>query len=308
MMKIPPLVAIFLVNFIQSAVGFSAPTPSLQSVLSANKAKIDFLKDIASTISDDEAVAPKDDIFYLRYILNDSYEDDKERVAALESNLQWRGNEGHAIVSSARKAVKSAMEGGGTFTWNNDPVQNAAPHSKLIHQFLTPIQCITTSLPSTKDLVYCIRAGKIDDNGLMSAVTVDQMVEFFLYCKEVSSTVADIRSLETDILIKLITCNDLAGVKLVGGSPDLRKSLSTASKKANELYPSLNGRTLMLNPPTLLKMLIALFNPLFPEAVRQRIRFVSGPLKDVEDLRDIAEGGKGRDEFVNQVVSLAYGD
>jgi hypothetical protein len=303
-MKIHLLVAVF-VSFIQSTIAYSASAQSLQSILSTHIAHIALLKDISSKFSDDEAVAPTDDIFYLRYILSDSYQDDKERVAALKSSLKWRGGEGHAIVSSARKAVKLAMEGGG---WNNGPVQKAAPNSNLIHEYLTPIQCITTSLPSTKDLVYCIRAGKIDDNGLMSTVTVDQMIEFFLYCKEVSSTVADIRSLETDSLIRVITCNDLAGVKLVGGSSDFRKSLSAASKMANELYPSLNGRTLMLNPPTLLKMLVALFNPLFPEAVRKRIRFVSGPLKDVEDLREIADGGKGRDEFVKQVDALAYGN
>ncbi len=88
---------------------------------------------------------------------------------------------------------------------------------------------------------------------------------------------ADICSLETDYFIKVITCNDLlAGVKLVGGSPDFHKSLSAASLKANALYPSLNRRTLMLNPPTILKiMLVALFNPLFPEDVRKRIRFMS---------------------------------
>ncbi len=56
-----------------------------------------------------------------------------ERVAALKSSLKWRGGAGHAIVSSVRKAVKLAMEGGG---WNNDPVRNAAPNSNLIHEYL----------------------------------------------------------------------------------------------------------------------------------------------------------------------------
>ena len=118
------------------------------------------------------------------------------------------------------------------------------------------------------------------------------MVDFFIYCKEVNSAVADLRSLKADVLVKLITCNDLAGVKLVGGSPDLRKSLSAASKKANELYPTFNGRTLMLNPPVLLGVLAKLFTPLFPEAVRNRLRFESGPLKDVGDLREISIGGR----------------
>jgi hypothetical protein len=93
---------------------------------------------------------------------------------------------------------------------------------------------ITTTLPSTGDPVYCIRAGRIDDVGLMSDTTIEQMVDFFIYCKEVNSAVADLRSIKADVLVKLIT--------LVGGSRDLRKSLSAASKKANELYPTFNGR------------------------------------------------------------------
>ncbi len=80
----------------------------------------------------------------------------------------------------------------------------------------------------------------------------------------------------------------------------MRMALSAALKKANELYPTFNCRTLMLNPPKLL------FTPLSPEAVRKRLRFESGPLRDVEDLRDILAGGVGREEFVSQVDALAY--
>ena len=116
------------------------------------------------------------------------------------------------------------------------------------------------------------------------------------------------RSLTTDSLIKVVTCNDLSGVKLIGGSKDFRSSLSAASTKANTLYPSMSGRTLLLNLPTILGALVKLFTPLFPAAVRQRLKFVSGPLKNVEDLREIVEGGKGRDKFVEEVNALAYGE
>jgi len=279
-------------------------SPSLQSLLATHRDGISRLKEIARSMSDDEAVAPADDVFYLRYVLSD-YGDEDEREAALRSSVGWRKGEGNAIVTSARRAVAAATAGG---RWDNGPVRSAAPHSELISEYLQSRQCITTSLPSTKDLVYCIRAGKIDDVGLMSAVTVDQMIDFFLYSREVNSAAADMRSLQTDSLIKLVTCNDLAGVKLIGGSSDFRNSLSSASKKAAALYPSLNGRTLMLNPPTLLGALVKVFTPLFPKSVRDKLRFVSGPLRDVEDLREIVEGGSGRDEFVDQVQALAYGD
>lgn len=290
---------------IPPALGFSA-APSLQSLLATHKSEIASLKDAASKISNDDAVAPSDDVFYLRYVVSDAYADADERIAALESNMRWRAGEGKDIVTSARGAVLSATEGGGK--WDNGPVQEAAPHSGVINEYLTSVQCITTSVPSTGDLVYCVRAGKIDDNALMSAVSVDDMVEFFLFAKEVNSAVADMRSLETDKLVMLVTINDLQGVKLVGGSTDLRKSLSAASKKATELYPSLNGRTLMLNLPALLGALVKVFTPLFPEAVRKRLRFESGPLKGVADMKEIALEGPGRDEFVEQVERLAYGD
>jgi len=289
---------------IPSTSAFSAKSPSLQSLLTTHQSGIASLKNIASTLSGDEAVAPTDDVFYLRYILDDGYDNDNERAAALKASIEWRLGEGNNVVTSARNAVKAATADEGK--WNNAPIQSAAPHSAIISDYLKTPQCITTSLPTTNDLIYCIRAGKIDDNGLMAAVSIDQMVDFFLYCKEVNAIAADMRSLETDSLIKVITCNDLAGVKLIGASKDFRSSLSTASKQASICYSAYAGRTLMLNLPTLLGALVKVFTPLFPKTVRSKLRFEAGPLKNVEDLRDIAEGGVGRDEFVDQVNALAY--
>jgi hypothetical protein len=303
-----------LPNLVQSAIlfgasvqslvtAFSAPGNSLQALVNTHQKDIDALKEIASAISTNEAIAPASDVFYLRYILDDSYEDQEARAAALKSNLAWRMNEGNKIVMSAHNAIELAMQDG---KWNNIPVQNAAPHASRINEFLKTPQAITTTLPTTNDLVYCIRAGKIDDKALMSSVSVDEMVDFFLYTKEVNNRVADIRSKETDSLIKVITVNDLKGVKVIGGSKDFRSSLSAATKKATELYPSLNGRSLLVNPPALLSALIKLFQPLFPKKVMDRIRFESGPLKDVEDLLEVVDGGSGRAEFVEQVQTLAY--
>jgi hypothetical protein len=42
------------------------------------------------------------------------------------------------------------------------------------------------------------------------------------------------------------------------------------------------------------------------EAVRKRLRFESGLLRDVEDLRENSIGVKEREDFVNQVNALAY--
>ena len=307
------LTSIYLVASVSSyAAGFSAPpatatAASLQSLLNANQEKISSFKEIAQSISSDVAIAPTNDVFYLRYALETSYETDEERIDALKSNIQWRLNDGKDIVTNAYHAIQAASNGEDS-KWNNGPVQDAAPHADRINKYLTSVQCITTSHPSSNDLIYCVRAGKIDDKALMSSVTVDEMFDFFMYVKEVNAAVADMRSIETDSLIKIVTCNDLIGVKLVGGSSDFRSALSLSSKKATELYPSLSGRTLLLNLPALLGALVKLFTPLFPAAVMERIRFERGPLKNVDDLKQIVESGAARDEFVEQMNELVYSD
>lgn len=303
------------ISQIQIAAAFStspSSTSSVQALLSDNQEQIQSLKTVAKSIisdDDDAAVVPTNDVFYLRYLLETSYENDNERIEALKRNLEWRKSDGKHIVMSAHDAIKAARSGENSKKWNNKPVEQAAPHSDRIGKYLTSVQCITTSLPSSNDLVYIVRAGKIDDKALMSSVSVDEMIEFFLYVKEVNAAMADIRSVETDSLIKVITCNDLSGVKLVGGSSGFRSALSLSSKKAVELYPALSGRSLLLNLPSLLGALVKIFTPLFPDAVRKRIRFEKcGPLKNVDNLIQVVESGTVRDEFIEQIDMLSYGE
>jgi hypothetical protein len=61
-----------------------------------------------------------------------------------------------------------------------------------------------------------------------------------------------------------------------------------------------------LNLPPLLGALVKLFKPLFPEKVRQRLKFEAGPLKNVDTLMDIVPGGKDRQEFLDDIDRLVY--
>ena len=177
------------ISQIQIAAAFSttttSTTSSVQALLSGNQEQIQSLKNVAKSIiaddDDDAAVVPTNDVFYLRYLLETSYESDEERVEALKRNLEWRKSDGKHIVMSARDAIKAAHSGENSKKWNNKPVEQAAPHSDRIGKYLTSVQCITTSLPSSNDLVYIVRAGKIDDKALMSSVSVDEMIEFSSY-------------------------------------------------------------------------------------------------------------------------------
>uniref|UniRef100_A0A7S2WMH5 CRAL-TRIO domain-containing protein n=1 Tax=Eucampia antarctica TaxID=49252 RepID=A0A7S2WMH5_9STRA len=288
--------------YIATANGFSSFTPSapVTELLQSYGDSIDVLKKKAQSISPSDA--PEDNVFYLRYCLE--FENEEDRLSILESNMQWRTTEGKTICDAARSAVEKATTEG----WKNDPVREMAPYASIINKYITPSQSITTA-SRQGDLVYCIRAGKIDDVALMSDVSAEQMSEFLIYCREVLSQVANSRSAQTDRLVKIVTANDLYGVKLIGGDARFRKALGEASTKSSELYPALSGPTLLLNLPRLLGALVKLFTPLFPEKVRQKLKFENGPLKDISDLAVIGSSNleaPERKDLLDHLDRLLY--
>jgi hypothetical protein len=297
-----------LTSTVVSALVANQPVSKLLQIHSSTITKLKEICQLTVSSADFQRQPYCNDIFYLRYCLASSDDDDLVATAAtkLKSTLQWRMSEqGQVVCNSAVSAIENALAGG---KWNNDPVLNGAPNSAVISKYITP-SCAMTTVSNQNDLVYCIRAGYIDDVGLMSSVSIDEMVNFFLYAKEVNSIVANIRSEQLDKLLCIVTCNDLSNVKLIGGSSDFRKALSTSSTIANDVYSSsYSGPTLLLNLPLLVAALVQLFTPLFPKAVKDRLKFQQGPLKDVNDLRQVASQSQSLEykTFMKQLDDLLY--
>lgn len=286
------------------ALGFSLSDKPLSFLISENADKISSLKEVAAAIASD---APEDDVFYLRYALTGA--DEEEMKSRLEENVRWRSSgEGRLVCDAAKVAIEKATSGD---DWNNDPVRAAAPYASVVNDFITEASIVTTS-SRAGDLIYCIRAASIDDTALMNAISVENLANFFLYTKEVNAAVANQRSIGSDRLVCVCTANDLSGVKVIGGSAEFRKALSAVSQRANELYPTLSGPSLLLNLPRLLTALVKIFTPLFPEEVRKKIKFARGPLSDVTALNEILAGSGGdgskRDNFLTAVEELIYSD
>jgi CRAL/TRIO domain len=296
---------LFSLALLPVALGFSVSNLPVSTLLSEHASTIANLKAETAKIVPNVDIEPyANDVFYLRYCLQD-FESDDARLDVLKDNLKWRLGEGKAICDAAQAAIAEATSKAGT-SWNNDPVRKAAPNADIINNYLTTKQTMTTST-STGDLIYCIRAGKIDDVGLMNSLdSKDQLVDFFIYCKEVNAAVANQRSLESDKLLYVLVANDLSDVKLIGGDATFRAALSEASKVTNNFYPSLNGPTLLLNLPALLGALVKIFTPLFPAEVRKRLKFERGPLKNVDDMMDISYGGSARQDFLDDIDRLVY--
>jgi hypothetical protein len=292
------LALLVVFNEIALLTAFAVKEP-LSTLLERHVSDIARLKELTQTVVSNIDCTPyNNDVFYLRYCV------EQKGIDELKKTLTWRQGEGKAICDAAVEAFEKATADDGK--WNNDPVRNAAPYAEKINQYITPSTTLTTS-SSQGDLIYCIRAGKIDDADLMSSLdSVDNLVDFFLYCKEINALVANNRSMDQNRLVTVITVNDLNGLKLIGGDATFRQALSAASKKANDLYPALAGPTLLLNLPFLLSALVKLFTPLFPPEVNARLKFERGPLKNVNELMDISHGGKDRTLFLKELDALCY--
>merc|ERR1719486_594339 len=110
----------------------------------------------------------------------------------------------------------------------------------------------------------------------MGKVSVDQLVEFLLYVKEVHSLVANARSTASGRLCNVIFANDISGTRKPP-DPLFSKALTASSKSYERLYPSLAGPTLILNLPLILQAFVGLFKPLFPKSVQARLKFERAP-------------------------------
>ena len=253
-------------------------------LLEANRALIDKLDPSVSEIT--------------RLRIAMAFPDEAEAVAALEERTAWRAGDGASIVKAASDAVAAATAGGG---WDNSPIRDAAPHANAVNAYITPSQIATLSMPEG-DLLFCIRAAAIDDAGLMSSVTVEQLTDFFLFTKEIHEQVADARSAASGRLCRVVLANDLGGLNLAGDA-SFRSALSASSKAAARLYPSLAGPTLLLNLPFLLQALVSLFKPLFPKSVLERLKFEQSSTVP-EDLASLLTDAPTRDAFTAELTTI----
>jgi len=246
----------------------------------------DLLKEHSATITGLKAMLTDlpeefDDVKLLRYAMQ--HPDDPAQAAEnVKEVLAWRAGEGKNIVDSAAPAVAKAMEGG---KWDNTPVLNAAPHSDKINKFITPKQMVVVST-KTGDIVTCIQAATIDSEAMMKEVSEFELIEFFLYAREVNTIVAEQRTRATGNVVKLVAANDLTGVS---SFPDkaFQDALTGSAKKAVTLYPGYSGPTVLLNLPWLARALVGLLAPLFPGAVRDKLKFARYPMPYLENLPDV---------------------
>jgi hypothetical protein len=262
---------------------------NLKSLLDANRARVDALASVAPDESE---------ITRLRFALQ--FESDSEAREALAEMVSWRKGAGRSIVEAAGKAVAEATAAGG---WDNEPVRLAAPNAAAINQFITPKNIVTLSTLDG-DMIYVIRASLIDDKALMSKVSVQALIDFLLYVKEVHNLVANARSERTGRLCNVIFANDISGTRKAP-DPKFSQALTGSSKSYEKLYPSLAGPTMILNLPFILQAFVGLLKPLFPKSVQARLKFKPAPyLAKLKELTPLITDPNSKNAFLAEVDRL----
>ena len=176
----------------------------------ANAALIDDLasrtKD-ARLLADDLIPCADDDELktWLARFLGDDGDVDAAEAKVRES-IEWRTGEGKKICEAARDAVAEATSEG---AWTNKPVQEKAPHGGKINAFFEGGRVMNLRNKAGDGLIYAIRAGDIDDKALMSAVSVEELAEFFLYAKAINERACASLSKRTGALATVTTVNEL---------------------------------------------------------------------------------------------------
>lgn len=258
-------------------------------LLNANRARIDSLASISVDVPE---------LTLLRFAL--AFPSQAEANRALRESMAWRKGAGKSIVNSAAEAVAKATAGGG---WDNEPVRDAAPHATAINRYITTKNILTLSSDGG-NLVYVIRASLINDKELMNRVSVSQLVDFFLYVKEVHSLIANARSERTGQFCGVIFANDISGVRAI---PDRRfsEALTASSQQYEKLYPSMAGPTMILNLPFILQAFVGLIKPLFPKSVQGRLVFERAPvLANLKELTPLTTNSNTRKSFLAEVERL----
>ena len=263
---------------------------SVSDLISDNYAQISSLSNLAPEFSN---------VTILRYIL--AYPNQPENIEqAIINTLKWREGEGKVIVNTAKEAVFNATIDG---TWNNDPIWTSAPHYHIIKQFINEKNVLTLT-NRNKDLIYIIKSNMINDNLMMSKLTIEQVSQFLAYVKEIHHIVVNKYSIENDRLCKVIFVNDVSDI-MRQPNPEFSKALSVSSKEYEKYYPLLARETLILNLPFILQAFVTLFKPLFPKSIQDSLIFRKATyIKSVTQLTSLTENIEARNMFLDEIDSI----
>ncbi len=174
-----------------------------------------------------------DNIFILRFLL--SAESYQESIDNLSKTIKWR---------MEKKEILEKI-------WKD----KCTPNHHIFERF--QVVGWAGSL-SDGHPIFIVRSGLTDTKGLMSSVSHEMVVENLIYNNELGFQKSNKATRINNKLCKVIGIMDLNGFSLFNGRSDNRffKCLGEASKMSEILFPQLQGKSVFVNLPSTMKIMM----------------------------------------------------
>eukprot|EP01091_Cochliopodium_minus_P003488 TRINITY_DN1339_c0_g1_i4.p1 TRINITY_DN1339_c0_g1~~TRINITY_DN1339_c0_g1_i4.p1 ORF type:complete len:289 (+),score=77.03 TRINITY_DN1339_c0_g1_i4:290-1156(+) len=203
----------------------------IDKLLKKNEEKIEKLKESIKDIYNEKE---HDEIYLLRYCLSNPKTDDAEK--AIRNAVDYR-MKNDSWLKEAEKGEKYG------------------PSYDIIMKYT----CVSIHKCKSTDggPIVIIRANLSNPKILMDTVPEEELVNFLVFQKEVCFRMCDELTRKNRVLTKIFTINDVNGVSMLSNDRRFFKCLGDSSKIADNLFPQLLERNVMMNPPTVFKLLMS---------------------------------------------------
>jgi len=200
-------------------------------LLKQNHEKMEKLKELIKDIYDEKI---HDEIYLLRYCLSN----DK--------------------LDKAEKSIRFTME----YRKKNDSwLKDAVNGEKSAPNYDTIIKYSCSSIHKSKSddggPIVIVRSNLSHPKKLMDMVNEEQMCNFLVFQKEICWMACDELTRKNRKITKMLAVNDMNGVSLLSNDKRFFKSLGDSSKIAENLYPQLLEKNIVVNPPTMFKVIMS---------------------------------------------------
>eukprot|EP01091_Cochliopodium_minus_P000337 TRINITY_DN10328_c0_g1_i1.p1 TRINITY_DN10328_c0_g1~~TRINITY_DN10328_c0_g1_i1.p1 ORF type:complete len:276 (-),score=68.95 TRINITY_DN10328_c0_g1_i1:20-847(-) len=221
----------------------------LDTLLRENEEKIKELKESIKEIMDEKE---HDEIFLLRYCLSNPRLEDAEK--AIRFAVEYRKNN--------QSWLQDAVKG-----------EKFAPHYDTVSKYV--IAGIHKSQIDGGPIVI-IRSGKSNMKKLMDSISEEEMSLHLVFQRELCYRKCDELTRKNKKLTKMVMINDMHGFSMFSGDKRFLKSLGDTSKIADNLYPQLVDKNVIINPPTIFKVLFSVVSLFMSKKSLSKITICKG--------------------------------
>ena len=201
-----------------------------------------------------------DDVFLLRYVLSS-----KQKTAEALKRIRKR-----------REYLRANSE------WLT--LDKEAPHDAKFRRYMA--SDIHAHGQRDGGPLHLVRGGVVNSQAIMKCVSKEELSQWFVHQKLQAWEVCDRLTRESGRIIKLVSIIDLNNFSMWSADSTFRQALGDSSKLSENLFPQLQGKTVILHPGAAFSMMFKIFSLLMSKAMVEKVATCSGTYHTGKTIND----------------------